>query len=338
MQRVAKHWGAEAVDQAQLVAVVRAALPLWRLPQQSAVELLHISENATFRIRHQHKHTDTQSILRLHRPGYHSKPRIQSELAWLAVLGREAVLPVPRVVPSEAGDAIQTIGDYYGVMFDFISGSQPPISQPSPALFHKLGVLAARLHQHSQTWQPPADFTRPHWDGEGIFGARRKVGHWGDWRDAPNLSQANRRLLEKVETKLRARLAAYGKRGDNWGLIHADMRLANLLVENGDVDSMRVIDFDDCGFGWFMYDFAASVSFMEDSPAMPTLKQAWLGGYQSMLRLGKNDIAMLDSFILLRRMLLLAWLGGHPRADISPSRAEDFASITAQLGQHYLQD
>ncbi len=38
------------------------------------------------------------------------------------------------------------------------------------------------------------------------------------------------------------------------------MRLANLLIDG---DRVTLIDFDDCGFGWFMYDFAAAISFFE---------------------------------------------------------------------------
>ena len=38
------------------------------------------------------------------------------------------------------------------------------------------------------------------------------------------------------------------------------MRLVNSLVGQ---EGTRLIDFDVCGHGWFLYDFAASVSFIE---------------------------------------------------------------------------
>ena len=43
-------------------------------------------------------------------------------------------------------------------------------------------------------------------------------------------------------------------------MIHGDLRLANLLVDG---ETTKVIDFDDCGFGWLMYDCATTVSFFE---------------------------------------------------------------------------
>ena len=46
-------------------------------------------------------------------------------------------------------------------------------------------------------------------------------------------------------------------------------------------EHVRVIDFDDCGLSWFMYDFATTVSFIEDHPDVPALTQAWVDGYRS---------------------------------------------------------
>ena len=65
------------------------------------------------------------------------------------------------------------------------------------------------------------------------------------------------------------------------------MRLANLLV---DQNGIRVIDFDDCGYGWFMYDFAATISFIEDDPRILEFKSAWLEGYLTQRRLSAEDI------------------------------------------------
>ncbi len=62
-------------------------------------------------------------------------------------------------------------------------------------------------------------------------------------------------LLGRLDETLRRRLAAYGQGPDRFGLVHADIRLANLLVDG---EHVRVIDFDDCGWSWFMYDFATT--------------------------------------------------------------------------------
>jgi Ser/Thr protein kinase RdoA (MazF antagonist) len=111
------------------------------------------------------------------------------------------------------------------------------------------------------------------------------------------------------------------------------MRLANLLIDGG---RTRLIDFDDCGFGWFMYDFAAGISFMEDHPQVPALRAAWLDGYQGVRPLTDADEAEIDSFIMLRRMALLAWIGSHAGTDLARSQAPHFASVSARLARDYL--
>ena len=68
-----------------------------------------------------------------------------------------------------------------------------------------------------------------------------------------NAESCNRAQLEN---QTRKELADVDRRLD--GLIHADFSLANLLIHKGD---LRVIDFDDCGLGWFLYDAVTSVFF-----------------------------------------------------------------------------
>ena len=63
-------------------------------------------------------------------------------------------------------------------------------------------------------------------------------------------------VLARLDEALRHRLAAFGTGSDRYGLVHADTRLANLLVD--DDGGVSVIDFDDCGFGWYLYDLATS--------------------------------------------------------------------------------
>ncbi|WP_411025937.1 phosphotransferase enzyme family protein, partial [Salmonella sp. s54833] len=86
---------------------------------------------------------------------------------------------------------------------------------------------------------------------------------WGDWRDAPALSAADAAVIEEAERKVIERLTDYGMGPERFGLVHADLRMSNLMVHNGKI---TVIDFDDCGWSWYLADLGAVVSFVEDTP------------------------------------------------------------------------
>jgi Ser/Thr protein kinase RdoA (MazF antagonist) len=143
-----------------------------------------------------------------------------------------------------------------------------------------------------------------------------------------------RRLLARLDAAIAGRLAAYGRSPERFGLVHADIRLANLLVDDGHV---RVIDFDDSGYAWFMYDFATTVSFMEDHPRVPELQAAWLEGYRSVAPLDPADEAELDTFVMLRRLLLVAWIGSHHTfATEAAELGAGFTAGTCALAERYL--
>ncbi|ODN65638.1 phosphotransferase enzyme family protein [Methylophaga muralis] len=117
--------------------------------------------------------------------------------------------------------------------------------------------------------------------------------------------------------------------------MHADLRLANLLVDD---KQLSVIDFDDCGFSWFIYDFASAVSFLETSPLLPELQQAWVRGYKSIAALSAEDEAMISTLVMFRRLLLTAWVASHPETPTAAEAGfEQFTFGTIELAKKYLQ-
>jgi len=315
-----------------LAALATASLPLWDVPVDATASLINLSENATYLVQSPSGH---RMVLRLHREGYHSRRAIACELAWMAALSREGGVETARPLPGRNGEVIQekgtsTLAPRRMVMFEFLDGAEPDPDQDLVAPFRQLGAIAAKTHLHTISWTRPEPFERLVWDDEMVFGPHAT---WGSWRAAPGLDGDSTDSLAAAEALLRERLAAYGRQDDRYGLIHADMRLANLLIDGG---RTRLIDFDDCGLGWFMYDFAAGISFMEDHPQVPALREAWLDGYRAVRPLSAADEAEIDSFIMLRRMALLAWIGSHSGTDLARAQAPYFASVSARLARDYL--
>ena len=297
-------------------------LHLWDIPTDATATLINVSENETYLI----EGGDFKAVLRVHRQRYHTERAIECELEWSAALP----LNTPTAIAGIDGQTVQSVDSRFMVLFNYINGEHPGQSEDLTASFTELGRIAAQTHNHSQSWAPPENFERLTWGLVEVFGENAK---WGDWRDAPNVTNDIRRILERVERVVKHRLSAFGKTAENYGLIHADMRLANILVHNG---NMRLIDFDDCGFGWFLYDFAAAISFIEDDQQVPALRKAWVKGYRKVRPLSDAEVFEIDSFIMLRRMALLAWIGSHMAATEPQVLAHDFARVTAELGAVYL--
>lgn len=312
---------------------VLAALPLWDGLESCTPVLINLSENHTFRL---DGPEGPKAVLRVHRPNYHSRLAIESELHWLQALRRDTGLFTPRPIAGRNGDLVQCAPFLnqddlrHMVLFHFEPGAEPVVGDELAPVFTQLGEFAAQCHAHVEQWHLPDRFERQNWTAETILDSD---GIWGDWRAAPGVTGELRSQLDALDVSLRQRLASYGQARDRFGLIHADMRLANLLVEDG---VTRIIDFDDSGFCWFGYDFAAAVSFFEDSPTVPALRTAWLEGYRKHRRFSAEDEAMLDSFVMLRRMALLAWSGSHAETELAQSLHGTFALGTAELAERYL--
>lgn len=318
----------------RLNVLANQSLGLWELPAGASARLINVSENATFLVE---TPGGDKSILRIHRENYHTRNAIRCEHAWSEALGREGGVRTPHIIPGRDGSTIQTAaveglpGERHMAMFEFVAGHHPDEGADHLVeSFEELGEMAALTHDHSTSWQRPANFERLTWDLETVFGPHA---YWGDWRDAPKVTDEIRQLLERLQSVVVRRLTEFGKPPERFGLIHADMRLANLIISDGET---RLIDFDDCGLGWFMYDFAAGISFIEDHPQIPDMKNAWVRGYRKRRELPDADEAEIDTFVMMRRLALLAWIGSHIEVDTARELAPNFAPVTAQLAEAFL--
>ncbi|MDG4720527.1 MULTISPECIES: phosphotransferase enzyme family protein [Thalassospira] len=320
----------------ELIGRLRAGavsvLPGWGIGSDAEVSLLTVSENATFVA------TDPENgaklILRVHRPGYHTRSEIESELAWINALRAADVVATPKPRLRTDGSLVAEF-DHDGVSrhvvaFDFMTGDEPAAGDGLVDGFFKLGVISARLHHHAKQWSRSVSFVRKSWTFDTTLGA---TPHWGNWRAARGLGEDGLALLEKVCRHLNQKLLVFGMGREKFGLIHADLRLANLLV---DADRLGVIDFDDCGFGWFGYDFAAAISFIELDPIVQALKEAWVEGYRTIAPFSSTDYQMLESFVMLRRLLLTAWIASHPETPTAQEMGPGFTAGTIAMAQTYL--
>lgn len=311
---------------------LRSALSNWGIPFEADLSLLNISENATYLVRD--PGNDRRVVLRVHRPCYHTKAEIHSELDWINALIKDNVVATPRPVPARDGallcSFVHADGPRHVVAFEYMRGKEP---DPGPALvkwFKKLGSVAARLHAHSTTWTKPAGFVRKTWNHDTTVG---KSAYWGDWRQALELSKEGEAVLSRAVAQLKTDTDQFGATPDRFGLIHCDMRLPNLLVED---ERLGVIDFDDCGISWFAYDFAAAITFLEHEPFVPDLMAAWADGYRKVRKFSSADEIALPIFVMLRRIQVTAWIASHSETPGAQALGATYTTGTVELAEKYL--
>ncbi|UXA17722.1 phosphotransferase enzyme family protein [Mycobacterium sp. SMC-4] len=316
----------------------RAALHHYRLDPDTPLRLLSLSENATYLAGDVDGDADP-IVLRVHRPGYHDLAGIRSELDWMAALRSQTVVCTPELVSAADGSGVVTarVGgrELYVDAVTYIPGCTAE-EAPQAVGFAQLGELTAHMHEHSRRWKPPSGFTRFRWDLEAILGPRAR---WGDWRSAPGLTSADRTAIGQAVTEITCRITDFGTAPDRFGLVHADLRLANLMIDPaGGSGQITVIDFDDCGWSWHLADLSSVLSWIEDTPAVAGIITEWLRGYCRVRPLPVDHLLLIPTFVMLRRIQLTAWIASHADADAAIAVGAGYARGTAALARRYLSD
>lgn len=290
-------------DQAEcLTGLARAALARWDGRFSDPV-LFKYRENAVFTV---HRADGARFALRVHRAAYHDDAALRSELFWMRALG-DAGIPVPPVLPAADGSlfvhaAAAGVPEVRQVdMLGWLSGDGQGAQDDPASHYFKIGQLAGRLHGQGSEIELPRDFTRHSWDEEGLLGTRPV---WGRFWELPALSVEQRDLLLRARERALSDLAAYGKPPARYGMIHADLIRDNLI---SDGNRLQAIDFDDCGFGWYLFELATIINAMTDSDDR-TLRERLFAGYRSVRPLPDADLAYLPLFRFLRATTYLGWL------------------------------
>jgi Ser/Thr protein kinase RdoA (MazF antagonist) len=289
-----------------------------------------LTENPAFRV----EDADSQRAvaLRVYRPGGRPLDEIRSELAWIEALRKDDGVPTPAVLHTRDGSRVAEVDGgrpVFAAAFELVPGREADESD-LPWLMPRLGEITALMHRHARAWQPPGWFTRPRWDLDTTIGA---TPHWGPWQ-AGVQDPEQRAQLERLAEVVIRRLRVYGCAAGRFGLVHADLRAANVLVAGEDV---WIIDFDDCGEGWYLYDLATSLTFHEAAPNVGELIESWMESYRDVEPLEDEDAREIETFLMLRRLMVSAYVGLRPDTELAEQlRKERFDTTTCELAESYL--
>jgi Ser/Thr protein kinase RdoA (MazF antagonist) len=281
--------------------------------------------------------------VRLHRPGLHSMAEVRTELAYLDAL-RHRGFPVPEPVQTSDGELICVVedGSRGVVLVDvlrWVEGASPlgdadaafdGTSPLTPRDFHRLGALAGTLHNHLEDLGRLPDFSRAAWDGEGLVGEQAL---WGDPLALHVLSAADQHLLRGAVARLVTDLATLGDGPDVYGVIHADFTPENILVRGED---LVLIDFDDFGEGWHLFELATILFFYRPHPRFPEFVDAVIAGYRTQRTLDDRQLRHWTGMLLARGLTYLGWAAGRPGEETAEFIAEQVVPVVLALAQDYL--
>ena len=243
----------------------------------SVTRLLGNRENAVFEV----ALPTGRAALRLHRQGYQDDASIRSELWWCAALAQNGVV-VPAALPSRSGDYLMKLsGGRNASIINWMNGDafgaagQPLLCVPEDRLkrHFALGKLLAEIHTVTDRLALPVDFTRPRWDIDGLVG---ETPLWGRFWEHPAANPSQAETLRDARDFLRDQISRHQRQGGDFGLIHADVLRENILVDNG---VLSLIDFDDSGFGFRLYDLGTALSQNLYEPDYAQIRDALVAGY-----------------------------------------------------------
>lgn len=301
-----------------------AALAAYDVPAPRLIPLHHI-ENTTFRVL---AADQLQYVLRIQRPGGLPPAAIRAEVQWLTALRQDTALAVPEPVLTRDGSLL-AIAETAGVpdprlcvLFRWMEGRFFDKRLTTQHL-ERIGVVMAQLHEHTAHWQPPADFVRGRVDAISNE-ARREL-----WLPSPlaatsgsvhptdadvertvalvseHCSAQDGNIVARTLAQIRRVFCQLGEGKAVFGLIHADLHQNNYFFRQG---APQVIDFDDCGWGHYLFDLTVTLSELTHLPAYPSLRAALLRGYRTIRPFPEEHERYLDTFFALRRINLLIWV------------------------------
>jgi Ser/Thr protein kinase RdoA (MazF antagonist) len=209
-------------------------------------------------------------------------------------------LGVPPIIPSLQGNLVENLTldkEVFAVVYKAAPGIHLPRSEWNPDVFKQLGQEIGKLHLISK-------------DFESI----ERVKHINAWYE--NEEYNFLKYIPKEETIIRgiacdvlSSIKNLPKTSTNYGLIHGDLWLENILVDSD--SNLSMIDFQDCEKHFYIFDLAVPIysaieySFAGNGNIVDyenSITKAILDGYQEERELPKEMIDKPPLFIKLKEI------------------------------------
>ncbi|HDR4482964.1 TPA: phosphotransferase [Bacillus cereus] len=218
---------------------------------------------------------------------------VMQEIEWMNFLHDKGV-PVPKVTLPLAYE-----GERVKTYFEYIQGCPIDVTNKShwnEVTFKQFGKILGRMHAISKIHKFES-IHRPAWrnDTPDVFNIKEKLVPW--------INEKYDKLLNSLTSDIIT--------PDNFGLIHNDYHLGNLIMNKKGF--ITIIDFDDCSYNWFAQDLAVAFyhaywqhnSFNGNAHTFcDSFMRNFFAGYRTENNLYMDIIKQIPTFLKLREIYL----------------------------------
>ncbi|MGH7717797.1 MAG: phosphotransferase enzyme family protein [Gemmatimonadaceae bacterium] len=199
----------------------------------------------------------TRLVLRLTEDHHRTRNQLEAELDFVRFVASRGVL-VACPLPSTEGAWVETVPDddgdaWHAVVFTAAPGRHfrffsADIDRP---LLRAWGRAMGALHAASREFVPVATRRRPHWAEQDTTRC-----------DGSTLPPAEIEALRE-HARVSEWLASLRATPESWGMIHGDFERTNFVMDGA---TLRVYDFDDACYHWYLADIAHGLWAFRDAP------------------------------------------------------------------------
>lgn len=184
-----------------------------------------------------------------------------------------------------------------------VPGTIMNFAYPDAKVYRTWGKTLAILHKAAQQFEP---------SNPGVFK------RWQDlWQETNTHLKVEDEALKKEFTSVSHYFAKAGTNKDNFGIVHHDHRLGNVLYDG---ETIHIIDFDEPIYHWFGADIIRP--FLEVlNEGKKNIHDQWLWyieGYVSYYPLGDDTLTLFPWLLRMKNLEIYLWLREHWGNEIAP--------------------
>ena len=280
-----------------------------------AARIFRASANFLFKF----QQSNHQYILRFNHECERTPAWVQGEIDFIRHLARAGIL-VPKPLSSLTRTWVESVatrnGIYHAVVFEALAGEQYNSTELTYEQWIAWGKALAELHTASQGY---AGHDRPSWQDHLHMAAQT----------IPPQETTALRLMDT----LRNQLTRLPVTSDNFGLIHYDFELDNLIWQR---DRPGIIDLDDSAWYWYAADLAFGLrDLFDDRPAGIDLSDerflTFIQGYRQVRSISDEELSHLSLFLRLHNLVIFARLLRSLEGSAPPDEPQWLGELRGKL-------